>query len=165
MRRFSFALLCLCMLLPSLAKGSPKTASPASPSVRSAIVAVVESDRKKYGGRTPIPGVLIGVWDANGASFVQPFGYADLATRRPMTTADHFRIGSNTKTFVVSVILQLIAEKKLSLDDPVSKFALGVNIPNGKNITVRELCNMRSGLFEGYATPQFAQLNGSTEKL
>ncbi len=43
----------------------------------------------------------------------------------PLTTTDHFRIGSNTKTFVVSVILQLIAEKKLSLDDPVSRFPSG----------------------------------------
>ena len=77
----------------------------------------------------------------------------------PLTAADHFRIGSNTKTFVVSVILQLIAEGKLSLDDPVSRFSLGVTIPNGDNITVRELCNMRSGLFEAYATPQFAALN------
>jgi D-alanyl-D-alanine carboxypeptidase len=114
-------------------------------SVESAIVAVVEKDRKLYGGRAPLPGVLIGVWDGNGGSFVRAFGYSDLATERPMTPADHFRIGSNTKTFVVSVILQLIAEKKLSLDDPVSRFPLGVNVPNGGKITVRELCNMRSG--------------------
>jgi len=115
--------------------GSPKAVSPANRSVRSAIVTAVENDRKKYGGRTPIPAVLIGVWDANGASFVRTFGYADLAMRRPLTTSDHFRIGSNTKTFVVSVILQLIAEKKPSLDDTVSRFSLGVDIPNGDNIT------------------------------
>ena len=141
-----------------------KTPSAASPSVQAAIVAAVEKDRTKYGGRTPIPAVLIGVWDGNGGSFVRAFGYADLAKKRPLTPADHFRIGSNTKTFVVSVILQLIAEKKLSLDDPVSRFSLGVTIPNGDNITVRELCNMRSGLFEAYDTPQFAQLNMKVPK-
>ena len=75
----------------------------------------------------------------------------------PLTTADHFRIGSNTKTFVVSVLLQFVGEKKLTLDDPLSRFDVGVTIPNAQNITVRELCDMRSGLFEAYDTPQFAQ--------
>ena len=81
-----------------------------------------------------------------------------------LTPADHFRIGSNTKTFVISVLLQLVGEKKLSLDDPLSRFPLGVTIPNAANITVRELCNMRSGLFEAYDTPQFAQLNMKVPK-
>jgi D-alanyl-D-alanine carboxypeptidase len=58
-------------------------------------------------------------------------------------------------TFVVAVLLQLVREKKLSLDDPLGRFLLGVTIPNANNITVRELCDMRSG----YDTPQFAQLN------
>ncbi len=148
-----------CVPLPSVARGAEKAPSASSASVQSAIVATVEKDRKIYGGRTPLPAVLIGVWDGDGGSFVHAFGYADLATKRPLTPADHFRIGSNTKTFVVSVILQLIAEKKLSLDDPVSRFSLGITIPNGNHITVRELCNMRSGLFEVFNTPQFARLN------
>ena len=122
MQRFAVALILGCVLLPSVARSAEKTPSAASSFVQSAIVAAVEKDRKIYGGRTPLPAVLIGVWDGKGASFVHAFGYADLARRRPLTPADHFRIGSNTKTFVVSVILQLIAEKKLSLDDPVSRF-------------------------------------------
>jgi D-alanyl-D-alanine carboxypeptidase len=159
MRRFAVAFILGCVFVPSIASSTEKPPSVASSSIRSAIVAAVEKDRKLYGGRAPIPGVLIGVWDGNGASFVRAFGYADIARKRPLTAADHFRIGSNTKTFVVSVILQLIAEKKLSLDDPVSRFPLGVSIPNGDKITVRELCNMRSGLFEAFNTPQFAHLN------
>ena len=82
----------------------------------------------------------------------------------PLTPADHFRIGSNTKTFVISVLLQLVAEKKLSLDDPLSRFSLGVSIPNAKGITVRELCNMRSGLFEAFDTPEFAKFNMKVPK-
>jgi CubicO group peptidase (beta-lactamase class C family) len=139
---------------------STKTApSVADPSVQSAIVAAVEQDRKRYGGAAPIPATLIGVWDAKGGSFIRAFGYADLEKKVPLTPADHFRIGSNTKTFVISVLLQLVGEKKLSLDDPLSRFQLGVTIPNAEGVTVRELCNMRSGLFEAYDTPQFAQLN------
>jgi CubicO group peptidase (beta-lactamase class C family) len=129
-----------------------------NPSVQAAIVAAVQKDRQLYGGRTPVPGVLIGVWDGRGGSFVRTFGYANVQKRVPLTPADHFRIGSNTKTFVVSVILQLVDERRLKLDDPISSFDLGVKIPNAKNITVRELCNMRSGLFEAYDTPQFDRL-------
>lgn len=128
-------------------------------SVRSAISAAVERDRAYYGGNTPIPATVIGIWDGKGHSFVKTFGYANLATKTPVTTADHFRIGSNTKTFVVAVLLQLVTEKKLSLDDPLSRFNLGVKIPNAENITVRELCDMRSGLYEAYDTPQFEQLD------
>jgi CubicO group peptidase (beta-lactamase class C family) len=138
--------------------------SVADPSVQSEIVAAVENDRKRYGGRTPVPATLIGVWDAKGGSFIRAFGNADLKNNVPLTPADHFRIGSNTKTFVVSVLLQLVAEKKLSLDDPLSHFSLGVTIPNAEGITVRELCNMRSGLFEAYDTPEFAKLNMKVPK-
>jgi D-alanyl-D-alanine carboxypeptidase len=138
---------------------SGKTPSVRSASVQSAIVAAVERDRKLYGGRTPVPGVLIGVWDGTGGSYVHPFGYADVAHRRPLSAADHFRIGSNTKTFVVAVVLQLVDEGKLSLDDPISRFNIGVTIPNADKITVRQLCDMRSGIFEAYDTPQFKILN------
>ena len=146
---------------PSSAKAA---VSVASPSVRSAIVAAVEEDRKRFGGHEPIPATLIGAWDNKGGSFIRAFGYADLEKKVPVTPADHFRIGSNTKTFVISVLLQLVSERKLSLDDPLSRFSLGVTIPNGENITVRELCNMRSGLFEAYDTPEFAKLNMKVPK-
>ncbi|MGP6190519.1 MAG: serine hydrolase domain-containing protein [Vulcanimicrobiaceae bacterium] len=133
--------------------------SPSDPAVRAAIDAAVAKQRSVFGGRTPVPAVLVGVWDGKGHSYVHAYGFADLATRRPLTPQDHFRVGSNTKTFVISVLLQLVDEGYLNLDDPVSKFALGVTIPNGRNITVRELCEMRSGLFESYNTPQLQHMN------
>src|SRR5579864_8503779 len=108
---FAVALALVSALLSPVARASETSASAASPGVRSAIVAAVERDRKLYGGRTPLPAVLIGVWEDGGPSFVRAFGYADLAQKRLLTPADHFRIGSNTKTFVVSVILQLVQEK------------------------------------------------------
>jgi D-alanyl-D-alanine carboxypeptidase len=100
---------------------------------------------------------------AGVAAICNAFGFADLATRRPLTLADHFRIGSNTKTFVISVLLQLVDEGKLHLDDPLSRFALGVTIPNARNITVREVCQMRSGLFEAYVAPQFQHMDVTPE--
>jgi D-alanyl-D-alanine carboxypeptidase len=99
------------------------------------------------------------VWDASGHAFLRTFGYEDFAKKIPLRPSDHFRIGSNTKTFVIGVLLQLVREGKLSIDDPLSRFDLGVKIPNAAHITVREVASMRSGLFEVYATPQFDKLN------
>lgn len=151
---------CSSLSFSSVASASAATRpSIANPAVQADIAAAVQRDRARFGGRTPIPGTLIGVWDDQGHGYVRAFGYANLAKKVSLTAADHFRIGSNTKTFVVSVLLQLVGEKKLSLDDPLSRFNLGVTIPNANRITVRELCDMRSGLFEAYDTTQFAKLN------
>src|SRR4051812_815771 len=74
-------------------------------------------------------------------------GYAQLATKTPMNVDDRFRIGSATKTFVATVALQLVGEGKLSLADSVEHSLPGL-VPNGRNITVRELLNHTSGLGE-----------------
>jgi D-alanyl-D-alanine carboxypeptidase len=73
-------------------------------------------------------------------------GYADRSTHTPMRVADRWRIASLTKAFVSTVVLQLEAEGKLDIDDPVEKFLPGV-VPNGSAITLRELMNHTSGLF------------------
>jgi D-alanyl-D-alanine carboxypeptidase len=72
-------------------------------------------------------------------------GTADLATGRAMSTADHVRVGSITKTFVAVVVLQLVAEHRLRLDDPVQAWLPGV-LPHGAGVTVRQLLNHTSGV-------------------
>jgi D-alanyl-D-alanine carboxypeptidase len=73
-------------------------------------------------------------------------GYADRATRRPMRAGDRFRIGSLTKTFTATVVLQLAGEGRLSLHDTVERWLPGL-VPGGERITVRQLLNHTSGLF------------------
>ncbi|MFE7190448.1 serine hydrolase domain-containing protein [Kitasatospora sp. NPDC057541] len=73
-------------------------------------------------------------------------GTADLATGQPAGSDGRFRIGSVTKTFVSTVVLQLVGEGRLRLDDPVERHLPGV-VPNGGAITVRQLLNHTSGLF------------------
>jgi D-alanyl-D-alanine carboxypeptidase len=153
------AVLLLAFLCIAAGHASAASPSAADPRVQRAIAAAVENDRRTYGGHLPVPGVLIGVWDGAGGSYVHGFGFADVARKRAMSAADHFRIGSNTKTFVVGVILQLADEKKLSLDDPIGRFSIGVRVPDAANITIRQLCDMRSGLFEAYDSPQFEHMN------
>jgi D-alanyl-D-alanine carboxypeptidase len=61
--------------------------------------------------------------------------------------AGRFRAGSITKTFVATVALQLVAEGRIRLDDSVERWLPGV-VPNGENITVRQLLNHTSGLYD-----------------
>ena len=64
-----------------------------------------------------------------------------------------FRIGSVTKTFVATVVLQLVAEGKLTLDEPVSRLLPGL-LPGGSRITIRDLLSHRSGLADIADDPQ-----------
>jgi D-alanyl-D-alanine carboxypeptidase len=157
--RFTLLAALLSIVPGGLAGASTPMPSLTSSATRAQIATAVERERKRFGGRTPVPGVLVGVWDGSGHRFILPVGFADLKSRRPMSADDHFRIGSNTKTFVVGVILQLVDEGRLSLDDPLSTFDLGVTVPNAGNITIRQLCDMRSGLFEAYDVPELAATN------
>ncbi|GEL16200.1 serine hydrolase domain-containing protein [Pseudonocardia asaccharolytica] len=73
----------------------------------------------------------------------------------PVSVADHVRIGSITKTFTGTVILQLAQEGKLDIDAPVAEYR--PDVPNGKNITLTQLLNMRSGLYNYSESLEFNQ--------
>jgi D-alanyl-D-alanine carboxypeptidase len=92
------------------------------------------------------PGALAFVRSPGGTTGVAA-GYADLDTRTPMRAADGFRIASVTKTFVATVVLELEAEGRLEIDEPVERWLPGL-VPNGSAITIRELLNHTSGLFD-----------------
>ncbi|MFD8986097.1 serine hydrolase domain-containing protein [Streptomyces sp. NPDC059564] len=77
-------------------------------------------------------------------------GQADADTRVRASRYDAFRIGSATKTFTATVILQLVGEGRLSLDDTVEHWLPGVvsgNGNDGSRITVRQLLQHTSGIF------------------
>src|SRR5471030_2408240 len=92
-RAFVVAGLLCAALMPAITVGASTGISAASTTVRVAIDSVVEKERKIYGGRTPVPAVLVGVWDGAGGSYVRAFGYAQLAKHALLSPADHFRIG------------------------------------------------------------------------
>ena len=92
-----------------------------------------------------IPGVVVFLRTPQG-EFTVSYGTTLLGATSPPAADTHFRIASNTKTMTAAVIVLLAQEGKLSLNDPVSKYVPGV--PNGDNITITELLNMRSGLYD-----------------
>ena len=74
-----------------------------------------------------------------------PYGVTEWGGSTPVTLDDHIRIGSNTKTWTGTVILQLVEDGRIALEDPVSKYR--PDVPDGDNITIEQLLTMRSGLF------------------
>jgi len=91
-----------------------------------------------------IPGAIVLLRTPQG-EFTVAYGTTQLGTTNPPTAETSFRIASNTKTMTAAVILQLAQEGKLNLSDSVSKHVAGV--PNGDKITIAELLDMRSGLY------------------
>ncbi|MFI9842439.1 serine hydrolase domain-containing protein [Nonomuraea sp. NPDC051941] len=83
----------------------------------------------------------------DGRDWTAAAGYSDAVSRKPADASGYFRIGSVTKSFVATVVLQLADEGKLSLDDPVGKYLPGA-LPEGSPITVRQVLIHASGLFD-----------------
>jgi D-alanyl-D-alanine carboxypeptidase len=99
---------------------------------------------------TGTTGVLAQVVNEKG-SLKARSGVADLGTRRPVPWNGYYRVGSNTKTFVATVLLQLTAEGRVRLDDTVERWLPGLvrgNGNDGSKITVRHLLRQTSGLHD-----------------
>ncbi|MBP2050504.1 D-alanyl-D-alanine carboxypeptidase [Streptomyces griseochromogenes] len=128
---------------PAVAAGPAKDGHAAT---RRAIEAVV---------RAGVPGVTATVKDTHG-TWSTTAGVGDIRTGERRSTADRYRVGSITKTFVSTVLLQLEAEGRLSLDDTVDKWLPGVvrgHGHDGRRITVRRLLNHTSGIYD-YTTDE-----------
>ncbi|WP_219471286.1 serine hydrolase domain-containing protein [Nonomuraea rhizosphaerae] len=103
-----------------------------------------------------VVGVQAHVVGPDGRSLVATSGVADIRTKRPVPANGYFRIGSNNKTFVATVILQLAAEGRLSLDDTVERWLPGLVKGNGNDggeMSVRDLLQHTSGIHDDYPYP------------
>lgn len=89
------------------------------------------------------PGGVLAARDADGVTGVAA-GEADTRTGREARPGDRYRIGSNTKTMVAVVVLQLVQEGRLELDDPVVRHVDGFDLD--RRMTVRHLLQQTSGL-------------------
>ncbi|MFH8798163.1 serine hydrolase domain-containing protein [Streptomyces sp. NPDC017936] len=96
----------------------------------------------------------------DGRQSVATSGTADLHTGRPVRSDGYFRMASTSKTLIATVVLQLEAEGRLSLDEPVDHRLPGVVRGNGNDggrITLRQLLQHTSGIHDdlpGYTTPR-----------
>ena len=103
-----------------------------------------------------VPGVIIMTRRGQVSDVVA--GLADEATGQPMRPVDRVHIGSITKTFIATVVLQLAAEGRLSLNDSVQKWLPGVITGHGYHpaqITIRQLLQHTSGIRDYTSDPRF----------
>ncbi|MBP5939604.1 serine hydrolase domain-containing protein [Streptomyces acidiscabies] len=152
MKRLRTTVLAATALTATVALAAPAlAAAPASHGpTRKAVEGVVQQG---------VPGVTLTARE-NGATWSMTAGVGNLRTGKPRSAGDHYRVGSITKTFVATVLLQLEAEGRLSLDDTVEKWLPGVvhgNGHDGSRITLRQLLNHTSGIYNYTEDEQFGR--------
>ena len=101
-----------------------------------------------------VPGAVVILRTPSG-EFRTTYGVTTYRGTVPTGFEQHVRVGSNTKTWTGTVILQQVQEGRLALKDPVSKYR--PDVPNGSNITIEQLLAMRSGLYNYTTTLELNQ--------
>ncbi|WP_027660284.1 serine hydrolase domain-containing protein [Salinispora fenicalii] len=123
----------------------------------------VQADLNRLVTEENFPAALAAVRTSDGRTRNYTAGVAELGTKRKPPVDGQVRIGSNTKTFVATVVLQLVGEGKVDLDEPIETYLpdliRGDGI-DGRQITVRQVLQQTSGL-PGYVddiAPDFFRL-------
>jgi D-alanyl-D-alanine carboxypeptidase len=114
---------------------APAAAERDRPELQKAIQEMVDSG---------FAGVQLRVHDEQG-EWVGSAGVRKLGETAKPPTNGHFRIGSSTKTFVATLVLQLVAEGTIGLDDPADDHLPEFGLD--RRITVRMLLQHTSGVF------------------
>jgi D-alanyl-D-alanine carboxypeptidase len=122
---------------PATATAHPPGGAPTDADLRSALAGIVAA------GAT---GASLRVDDGRGSVRLAA-GAARLDPHEALRPGARMRVGSVTKTFVATVVLQLAGERRLRLDDTVERWLPGL-VPDGGRITLRQLLNHTSGTFD-----------------
>lgn len=109
---------------------------------------------KKSAKEQRVPGAVVFVHRPSG-NISASYGTSQFGKNVLPKANNYFRIGSNTKSMISAVIVQLAQEGQLNLDDPVANYISGV--PNGENITLDLLMKNRSGLKNYVQSPKVAK--------
>jgi D-alanyl-D-alanine carboxypeptidase len=125
---------------------SPGTAPPgtAAPGMAPGYAATLQPELERIAEDLLVTGGVVLVRSPELGDWTWVTGSRTRLGNDPVQVGDHIRVGSNTKTWTGTVILQLVQEGKLALADPVSKYRPAV--PGGDRITIANLLEMRSGL-------------------
>ncbi len=117
------------------------SASSFSPAVTQRLQQVVD-----IAHRAGVPGIVAAVSVPGQGSWETAMGVADTSTNQPVRANSKFSIGSVTKTFTATAVLQLVDAGKLRLSDPLARWE--PKVQNSSQITVQMLLNMTSGIFD-----------------
>jgi D-alanyl-D-alanine carboxypeptidase len=112
----------------------------------------------------PIPGLMVGFEVGGVARGILSFGWSDLETQTPMQAGDSFYIGSSTKMFTATAILQLAEQGLVDLDDPISMYL--EDIPRTwRGVTIRHLLEHTSGIPSYIGTEEGQALRWTSEPI
>ncbi len=92
---------------------------------------------------TGVPSASVAVVAGGRIAYVQAYGQARVDPPTPARADMRYAIGSISKQFTVAAVLMLAEERKLSLDDPVSRFLPGLT--RAGDVTIRQLLSHTSG--------------------
>jgi CubicO group peptidase (beta-lactamase class C family) len=134
-------------LLPKLQEQA--ALPPVSEEKRALLQATLEAGIAQF----KMPGAIAGLWFPGKGEWVGTAGVGNPATGKAPGIDDKVRMGSVTKSFTATIVLQLVDEGLLSLDDPLGKWE--PQVPGAGQIKVRNLLNMTSGLFNYTDLPEF----------
>lgn len=132
-----FILICLLFFISSCDKDNNNSLDP---ELGERLEQILIENMEEFG----IPGALVGVWIPGEGKLIIEEGVSNVDTNRAIAKEDHMRVGSVTKSFTVTVILQLVDEGLINLNDQLNKFFPEIE---NSTATVGELANMRSGIF------------------
>ncbi|MGP3535147.1 serine hydrolase domain-containing protein [Microbacterium sp. RD1] len=141
---------------PTPRSSAPAVERPAAPDgelpaeLVSALQKTMQDTMAEYG----VPGAAVGVWIPGAGSWTAVAGVADVENNEPVTAEMQWPIRSITKSYTVTLLLQLVDEGVVSLDDTIDEYVDGIT--DGDSITLRELADMSSGNSD-YFTDAFVQ--------
>ena len=144
------AALVLAALVATGCGESDEPAVPSSQQVQTALDEAVDAGA---------PGIAVAIRGADGEEFLTS-GVASIESEQPIKPDTLFRIASVTKSFTAAIVMQLVAEGKLSLDDTVKDLAPGL-LAAGDQITVRQLLGHTSGLPDYVKSDAFVKRAGA----
>lgn len=126
-------------------RGIEPNTTPMSPVDSAAIDAVFQEVIDTAGDQ--VPGIWVGIWNAETGQYSAAYGKAVL-DGADATIDDHGRIGSVTKTFTATAILERVDAGELALDDTIADILpdLANTYPDVADITIDQLLGMQSGI-------------------
>jgi len=130
---------------------APPPAAPAVP----AYAARLQPQLEQLAGDMLVTGTVVQVRSAELGDWTSAIGTRTFRGTEPVQPGDHIRIGSVTKTWTGTVVLQLVEEGALRLDEPVATYR--PDVPNGQSITIEQLLTMRSGLGNYTTSPELSR--------
>ena len=125
-----------------------------------AAVATIDEAVRTELERARQPGLTLGLTDRDSTLLIRTYGFANLASRQPVTAETLFEIGSIGKTFTAVATLQLVDEGRIDLHAPVTRYLPWFTVPQPAGhaaITIAHLLSHTSGIVAGIdGTPEAA---------